>query len=160
MELIKKTRLSKTNDVVDTLNYKMLSLQEQDVDVQTRLADYIYRGVSEVDNDLLQLKALKDEIKEREAHLKAQKASILSGSASFLLSNGIDKLEGNLVSSVTVNKGKDETTKQVFTLLVTKKESESFMIEAGIAVMTDVEVPKTHDTIRINKRKAGTVTVD
>ena len=61
MELIKKTSLSKTNDVVDTLNYKMLSLQEQNMDVQTRLADYIYRGVSEVDNDLLQLKALKDD---------------------------------------------------------------------------------------------------
>ena len=160
MELIKKTSLSKTNDVVDTLNFKMMSLQEQNADVQTRLADYIYRGVSEVDNDLLQLKSLKDEIKERETFLKAQKQSILEGSASFLISNCLDRLDGNLVSSVTVTHGKDETVKQVFTLLVTKKESEEFLINAGLAVMADKEVPKTHNTVRINKRKVGTVTVD
>ena len=153
MELIKPTSLETTPNVKETLNWKINSLVEQDKNVSNGLADYLYLGINNLENQLEQLKQLKADIKERETALNEQITAIKQDGATFLLENGIDRLDGVLASSVTVTEGKPESTKTKFALLVSKKESEDYLVDAGLAVYESVEVPATKDTLRINKRK-------
>ena len=153
MELIKATSLETSPNVKETLTWKIAQLAEDDKNVSNGLADYIYLGVSNLENQLAQLKELEADIKERKTALNEQIKAIKNDGATFLLENGIERLDGVLASSVTVTKGKAESSKTKFKLLVSKKESEEYLVDAGLAVYESVEVPATDDTLRINKRK-------
>lgn len=160
LNLIKPTSLETTPNVKETLNWKINSLTEQDKNVSNGLADYLYLGVHNIEQQLEQLKQLEDEIKERKASLNDQITAIKTDGASFLLENGIERLDGVLASSVTVTSGKPESVKSKFKLLVPKKESEQYLVDAGLAVFEVVEVPATKDTLRINKRKIALAEVE
>ena len=149
----KRTSLSTTVNVKETLKWKLERLQEDDTQVAERLADYIGLSVLEVDAQIAYLKEAKAEISKREKDLKEQKEAILEGSASFLIDMGVDKLEGIFVSSITVTASKEASTKYKYTLLVDKKEAEQYLLDAGLAVMEGVETPATKSKVRINKRK-------
>ena len=153
MDVLKKTSLETTVDVKDTLEYKMNYLKAEGKDIQTSLADYIYMATNSIKSQLDELKELKSQIKSREDTLKMQDGLIKEGTADFLLDMGIDKLQGNLVSSVTLTKAKDATTKEVYSLIVDKKEAEQYLINAGLAVMETKEVPATKAKVRVNNRK-------
>ena len=153
MELIKPTSLETTPNVKETLEWKINSLIEQDKNVSNGLADYFGIGLGNLDAQLAQLDEVTKEINSRKKALKAQITAIKEDGAHFLESQGIDKLEGVLTSSVTINKGKPEGIKTVFKLLVDKKASESFLVDSGLAVYETVEAPATKDTLRVNKRK-------
>ena len=153
MELLKPTSLETSPNVVETLNWKINSLVEQDKNVSNGLADYIGMGLDNLDAQLAQLDEVAKEINERKKALKAQITEIKEQGAYFLESQGIDRLDGVLTSSVTINKGKDPGEKLVFKLLVPKKESEQFLADSGLAVFESVETPGTKDTIKVNKRK-------
>ena len=155
MELIKPTSLETTPNVKETLEWKINSLIEQDKNVSNGLADYFGIGLSNLDAQLAQLDEVAKEINSRKKALKAQITAIKEDGAHFLESQGIDKLEGVLTSSVTINKGKPEGTKTVFKLLVDKKTSESFLVDSGLAVYETIETPATKDTLRVNKRKVA-----
>lgn len=158
--IFKRTSLSTSDDVDNTLNYKLQSLLSDNLPVQEGIADYIALSLDEISMQRLQLKAVKAEATERDKVLAEQERYVKEESAKFLIGQGADKLIGTVVSSITVSKGKKESTKKKFTLLVDKKESERYLIEAGLAVMEEVEVPATKATIRVNKRKTGTTTVE
>ena len=149
----KKTSLSTTTDVVETLKWKRERLIEDSKPVQEGLADYIGMTTESIDSQLGYLKEVKAEIAQREKALKEQKEAILEGSAVFLTDAGVDRLDGTLISSVTVTKEKPATTKEKYTLLVDKKEAEQYLVDAGLAVMETVEVPATKAKVRVNKRK-------
>lgn len=153
MELIKPTSLETSLNVKETLNWKIAQLTEEDRNISNGLADYIYLGVNNLEQQLEQLKQLESDIKERKTALSEQIKAIKQDGATFLIENGIDRLDGVLASSVTVTKGKEESITTKFKLLVKKKESEQFLVDAGLAVYESVEVPATKDTLRINKRK-------
>jgi hypothetical protein len=153
MELIKATSLETTPNVIETLEWKINSLIEQDKNVSNGLADYFGIGLGNIDAQLAQLDELSKEISDRKKALKAQITTIKEEGAHFLEMQGIDKLDGVLTSSVTITKGKPESTKTKFKLLVDKKESEEFLVNSGLAVYEVVDVPATKDTIRVNKRK-------
>ena len=153
MELIKATSLETTTNVGETLNWKINSLMEQDKNISNGLCDYFGMGLNNLDQQLEQLKELEADIKARKKDITAQKTAIKQDGAYFLESQGIDKLEGVLYSSVSVRKGKPISNKTVFKLLVDKKASEAYLVDAGLAVYESVDVPATHDTLRINKRK-------
>jgi len=149
----KRTSLSTTDDVLNTLEYKMNSLQEQDLPIQEGLSDYIGLSLDEIEAQLQQLKAVKQEVSEREKVLKSHSQQIKEDGAKFLDQYGIEKMEGNIISSITITKGKPETSKVKFKLLVDKKASETYLVDGGLAVFESVEVPATKDVIRVNKRK-------
>lgn len=153
MELIKPTSLETTPNVKETLNWKITSLTEQDKNISNGLADYLYLGVNNLEQQLEQLKQLESDIKERKTALSEQITAIKHDGAIFLLENGIERLDGVLASSVTVAKGKPESSKVKFKLLTDKKASEAYLVDAGLAVYESVDVPATKDTLRINKRK-------
>lgn len=153
MEIIKKTSLEETPNVTDCLNWKVNQLSEDGKNIQIGLADYLYRGVNNIHNRLNEIKDLEEQIKERKSFLKAQEKSIKEDGAKFFLDNGFDRLDGEFASSVTVTKGKAGSTKKKFKLLVSKKESEDHLVDAGLAVYESVDVPATKDVLRINARK-------
>ena len=150
---LKPTSLSKSVDVLSTLTYKLNALTEDGKDLQSGIADYVGRGLGEVENKLDYLKEVKAEIASEEKRLKEQKQAILEGTAQFVESFGIERLEGTLVSSITITKGKPANTKTKFTLLADKKACDAYLVDAGMAVMEEVEVPATKDKARVNRRK-------
>ncbi len=157
---MKKTSLSTSSDVMETLKYKMMWLQEDGKDVQSGLADYIGQAISEIEGYESQLKELEHDIKERKAYLKEQKTHILTDGVGFMDDYVIEKLIGNLVSSINITKPKEATTKKVFKLLCTKEEAENFLIMSELATMVDKDVPLVKSKLRINRRKTGTVTIE
>ena len=153
MELVKATSLETSTDINSTLEWKINSLIEQDKNISNGLADYFGIGLGNLDSQLAQLDDVTKEINARKKDLKAQITAIKQEGAYFLESQGIDKLEGVLTSSITITKGKPESTKTVFKLLVDKKASEAFLVDSGLAVYESVEVASTKDSLRVNKRK-------
>ena len=160
MELMKATSLETSTDINSTLEWKINSLIEQDKNISNGLADYFGIGLGNLDSQLAQLDEVTKEINSRKKDLKAQITAIKQEGAYFLESQGIDKLEGVLTSSVTITKGKAESTKTVFKLLVDKKASEAFLVDSGLAVYESVEVPATKDSLRVNKRKIALAEVE
>jgi len=160
MELIKATSLETTIDIQETLEWKINSLIEQDKNVSNGLADYFGIGLGNLDAQLLQLDEVTKEIKSRKEAIKAQITAIKEDGAYFLESQGIDKLEGVLTSSVTITKGKPETSKVRFKLLVDKKASEAYLVDGGLAVFESIEIPATKDMLRVNKRKIITPEIE
>jgi len=160
MELIKPTSLETSKDIKECLEWKINSLIEQDKNVSNGLADYFGIGLDNLDAQLKQLDEVTKEINSRKSDLKAQITAIKQEGALFLESQGIDKLEGVLTSSVTITKGKPETSKVKFKLLVDKKASEAYLVDGGLAVYESVEVSATKDMLRINKRKIALAEVE
>ncbi len=156
----RRTSLSTSADVVNTLEFKMESLQEQGLLVQEGIADYIGLSLNEIDAQLLQLKSVKQEVSEREKALKSQSTLIKEDGVLFLEKFGTEKLEGNIVSSVTIAKGKKASTKQEFKVLCTKEEMQNFLIDKGLGIMIDKEVPATKSKLRVNKRKIALAEVE
>ncbi len=160
MELTKRTSLETTTDVNETIEWKIDTLKEKSLPVPEGIADYVSFALQNLQGQLDQLKAVKAEIKDRESALKAQTERIKTGVAEWLTDNGLDKLEGNIVSSITINKPGEATVKQVFKTNLTKKEQEQLIIDAGFGYYETNEVEAKPASIRVNKRKPGTVTVD
>ena len=161
MELIKKTSLEKSDDVADTLKWKLDKIEHEGLPVESGLADYIVLASENIDNELDYLAGVKKQISEREKYLKSHSEAIKVEGASFVESMGVDKLEGAICSSVTVTKAKDsvttETTKTILIYNESDEEIEEFLISLGKAQYSEVTETKTSNAIpaklRINKRK-------
>ena len=154
------TSLEATDNVKETAKWKIAKLEEAGLPVDTGLADYFALAIDNLTAQELQLKAVESEIKEAKARLKAQKEKILIEGAEFLGEMGIDKLEGNIISSLTVAKTKPATKKEKVVYLVPKKEYDAYLHDAGLAAIEWVDVPEVPEKLRVNKRKTGTVTVE
>ncbi len=156
----KRTSLSTTDDVLNTLEYKMNSLQEQNLPLQEGLSDYIGLSLNEIEAQLLQLKSVKQEVSEREKTLKSHATQIKEDGAEFLKQYGIEKISGNIVSSITITKGKPVGIKHVFKTGLSKKDIETIIIDAGLGYMEATETPATKDSLRINKRKIAQAEIE
>lgn len=127
-------------------------------------ADYVYRAINNIDSGLSRIKEAIAELKSIEKDMKDQKEIIKTGTSRWLSSNGVTKLQGDIVSSLTVS----EKTSS-YELIITNEES---LINAGYfkmsvdetavknALLNDVKlegaylnVTHNEDTIKINKRK-------
>lgn len=156
MQIVKATSLETAKDINETLEWKINSLIEQDKNVSNGLCDYFGIALSNLDSQIAQLKEVESEIKARKQDITAQMTAIKQEGACFLESQGIDKLEGVLYSSISVKKGKEVSEKTKFKLLTDKKESEAFLVDAGLAVYECVSVPATKDSITVYSRKVHT----
>ena len=155
-----RTTLSTTTDVVNTLEYKMKSLEEGGLPIKEGLADYMALSIDEIESQLLQLKAVKAEIAERENALKTQSEYIKVECVKFLENYGIEKLEGNIISSVSIQKGKEAGTKKVFHTDLSKKEIEEMVISAGLGYYETVETEATEPKLKVNKRRVITPEIE
>jgi len=156
----KRTSLSTSSDVINTLEYKMAALQEEDKPVQEGLSDYIALALDEIAAQEGQIKELEAQIKERKKELKDQTRAIKEDGAKFLLKYGIEKMVGAIVSSVSVRKGKKAGTKKVFKTELSKKEIEEFLEESGLGYYDEVETEATSDVLVVNKRRVVTPEIE
>ncbi|WP_345985298.1 hypothetical protein WCX49_11895 [Sulfurimonas sp. HSL-1656] len=163
MELMKRTSLEKTDDVAETLTWKIATINEKGLPVESSLADYIALALRNVDGELAYLKDIKSQISDREKFMKAQAEKIKLGGAAFMLENGLEKLEGEICSSITVTAAKEatetEVTEEVFTLLVDEAEAQELLIALGKAEMRKVTKTKTTEAtpakIKVNQRRVA-----
>jgi hypothetical protein len=151
--LIRATSLETSPNIKDTLNWKLDRIREEDENVSKELADYFGLAFRSVEEDIEKIDRVMAEFKARKEQLKKQHLAMKEDGALWLEEMGIERLDGRYISSVTINKGKPERNKTVFTLLVDKKASEAFLADSGLGVYESVEVPATKDTLKVNKRK-------
>ena len=161
MKLIKKTSLEKSEDIVDTLKWKLETIENEGLPVESGMADYVALATENIDNELKYIKDVKAQISEREQYLKGQLESIKVKGAEFFESLGVEKLEGSICSSVSVTKAKEsvdtETTTKTVSYNETQEEIDEFLISLGKAQYVEVTETKTSNAIpaklRVNKRK-------
>jgi len=127
-------------------------------------ADYVYRAIYNIDDGLKRIDTAIKELQEIKKDMKSQQEVIKIGTSKWLSNNGIDKIQGDIVSSLTVSP--KETTKE---LIILNEES---LINAGYFKMeldktaiknalldgvelegAKLEITHNEDTIRVNKRK-------
>lgn len=162
MEEIKKDRsITKVSaDVKSVLNWKVKHYQENYVPMGV-IADYVSKGIDEVDLKVKQLKnyikMINDEIKDLEAH----KETIKIQTAEWFMENGFDKLEGVEVSSITLTKpvkaSEEKVTQKTFKCDMTKDEIQDFLVTQNLATYDKKEVTKIKaekpSMIKINKKR-------
>ena len=162
MIIKKETSLEiQSQDTKETLNWKLEQLTKNNLPVEQGMADYIYFGVSNIDAKIKQLKAYKDEILKEVKNLEAYKSTVSEEIAEWIQGQGVDRLEGLEVSSITINQGseeKEETSESVkFVLDVDNDRMEKFLVENGLAHYEKVTTTKvtlaTKDKIRINTKR-------
>jgi len=159
--VFKHTSLETSEDVQDTLSWKIEAIKADGLPIDTSLADYIAFATDNLEAQLAQLKAVKGEIGQREKVLKSQIEHIKVDGAIFLLENGLERLDGVICSSVTVTEAKAPKTviteTKEFVMNISQAELEELLIGLGKAEMKTVITEKTTNAIpakiRINKRK-------
>lgn len=161
MLITNHSNLETTTDVKDTLEWKIQTIEEAKLPVDSGLADYIAFSLDNLENQLLQLKSIKTEVADREKAIKSQIEAIKVDGAVFLLKNGLEKLEGVICSSVSVTKGKESeiipTTERQFVMNISQAELEELLIGLGKAEYREITIEKVTNEIppkiRVNKRK-------
>lgn len=166
--IFKHASLETSVDVVDTLEWKLHSLEEAGLPIDTSLADYIAFSCDNLEGQLEQLKAVKKELADREKSIKAQLGRIKEDGATFLLENGLERLDGVICSSVTVTKARESATttteSREFVMNISQAELEELLIGLGKAEIKTVVSEKMSNAIpaklKINKRKVITPEVE
>ena len=162
MIIKKETSLEiQSQDTKETLNWKLEQLTNNNLPIEQGMADYIYFGVSNIDAKIKQLKAYKDEILKEVKNLETYKSSVSEEIAEWIQSQGIDKLNGLEVSSITINKGSEEIEETIetvkFVLDVDNDRMEKYLVENSLAHYEKIATTKvtlaSKDKIRINSKR-------
>ena len=155
------TNLESSNNVADTLNWKLEALAKENLPTDTGIADYIAFAVENLEKKIDYIKQIEEQIKKEKNAVKEQIERIKVEGAKFFNDNGIVKIEGVICSSITVTKGKEEEVKvetvKEFVPLISQAEIEELLIGLGKAEIRTVQKEKVQKAIppklRINKRK-------
>ncbi len=163
MKQLKKTSLEVSENVEDTLIWKLQRIEEAKLPTESGIADYIALAIQNLENEVDYIKSVETDYKEQREAIKEQIEAIKVQGAKFFNDAGIVKVEGVICSSITLTKGKEEvtteTTKKVFTPLITNAEIEELLIGLGKAEMKPVTETKITNfipqklTVNPKKRK-------
>jgi len=159
MKQIKKTSLENSMDIEDTLKWKLQRIEENNLPTESGIADYIALTVKNLEHEIEYIKTIEAEYaidrKEKVQQIEAIKVE----GAKFFEGAGIVKIEGIRCSSITVTKQKDaettETTKKVFTPLISQADIEELLLGLGKAEMKTVTISKTSNFIPAKLRING-----
>lgn len=147
-------------DVKNILTWKLAQYQEQNIPVGV-ISDYMAKGLDEVDLKVEQLKNYKKLIDQEIKDLESHKEVVKVKAAEWLQENGIDRLEGVEISSITLTKPSEakEEKKIEKTLVCTmsKNEINDFLVTQDLAKYDKKEVTKITAAkpamIKINKKR-------
>ena len=133
--------------VAEVLDWKVQEATEKGLPIEATVADYIALAIDNIDRQIEALEAYERNIKEAKALLKANRDLTKQDVYDWMQGNGIDKLSGLCVSSISL-KNEDVSITKKFVLDVSNDE----LIERNLAHNDEVinTIPRT---IRINKRK-------
>ncbi len=129
-----------------------------------QVADYAALSIDNIENRIAEIKSAEQELKALRSALADQADIVKSGVASWLADTGLSKLQGNIVSSISVL-----VPKPSYDLVV---DDEAALINAGYfktvldktavknALLADEEIPGAHldvthhqEKIKVNRRK-------
>lgn len=153
--------LESTDDVGNTLDWKINSLNEKELPVEAGIADYIALSFDNIDLQEKQIKILEEQIKDRKKEIAEQKELIKVEGAKFFQRNGFDKLNGVICSSVSLVTAKDEKREtyevEEVVINITPEEVEELLIGLGKAerktVTKEKVIKATPARIKVNKRQ-------
>lgn len=172
------TSLERTEDVVDTLEWKVSSLIEKKLPTDIALSDYLIRAVRNLEGKKALAKMEKEECAANIKEIDAQLELIKVKSAQYLIDNGLidpesesakdRKIESSTKgNSVSITKAKEatetETEEKEFVMLITQAELEELLIGLGKGEIRTVKKTKTTNALpaklRVNAKKALEVEV-
>ena len=133
--------------VEEVLDWKVQEATEKGLPIEATVADYIALAIDNIDRQIEALEAYERNIKEAKALLKANRDLTKQDVYDWMQANGIDKLSGLCVSSISL-KNEDVSITKKFVLDVSNDE----LIERNLAHHDEV-IKTISRTIRINKRK-------
>lgn len=133
--------------VAEVLDWKVQDATEKGLPIEATVADYIALAIDNIDRQIERLDAYKKSIKEAKAILKSNRDLTKADIYDWLKGNGIDKLTGLCVSSISL---KDEGVSITNKVIVDVSNDE--LLERNLAHMEEVIKPIAR-TIRINKKK-------
>jgi len=157
-----KTSLQTINaDIKEVLEWKQLQLTEKNLPVEAGIADYIFMGMNGIDEDIKQLTDYKALIDSQIKQAKENKERTSKDIAKWIESQGVDKLNGIAVSSITITKGKAESEETIITKSfkcdLDQQELQDFLIKhvkGRFIAAESIKVTKaTEDKIRVNQKK-------
>lgn len=149
----KKTSLETSDNPGETLRWKMERLQSENLPVEAGLADYIALAIDNIEAKAKYLSEVEKQIRAEKKRLKEQETDIKAAAAEFMEKFGTDRLEGAIVSSVTVTPPKAASVKRKLKLLQPKAAIDEYLVAEGLAEWEEVETPPTPASVRINRRK-------
>jgi hypothetical protein len=161
---IKKHSSLETNPkVVEVLNWKLQALEEEARPLEEGIADYIGFTLDNLKQSTASKKFYIEELKKLIKADEVQMENIKTEGVKFLEQMGVEKLQGHIVSSVSIAKAKPSTTKtkEVLKYLVPKEEIEELLITLGKAewetvTTTSDEIPPK---LRVTARRVKNVEV-
>lgn len=139
--------ISEGKTVAEVLDWKVQEATEKGLPIEATVADYIALAIDNVDKQIEHLEAYEKSIKEAKAILKSNLSLIKSDVYDWIKNNGIDKLTGLCVSSISL---KDEGVSITSKVIIDVTNDE--LLERNLAHVEEVIKPIAR-TIRINKKK-------
>jgi len=149
------------SEIIQVLNDKLNVISPQG------LVDYVAFAIENLDDKLERIAVIEDELKLRKAEAKAQKEYIKLEVANFFESNGITKIEGDRISSITTYNPKpteelhyaDENAlidmgymKLTLDKTAVKQAIKDGLIDKELAYLSTTPKPTT---IKINKKRGA-----
>jgi hypothetical protein len=142
----------------DTKAY-MVSLFEGESDLPVGAkTDQLALEFDKLEDEISKLKEYKKAIDSKIKELEENKTKTSTECAEYFIENGIDKLKGVAISSITLNKpkGATTTTKKVFkSIFKNKAEIEEYLVEQGMGRFEEEEIENEAkpSTLRINRKR-------
>lgn len=163
MNLVKKTSLQNVEaNVKETLDWKLIQIKEKNLPVESSLADYIAFGMEGIENDIEQLSNYKTLIETQIKQAKENQSKVKIECAEWLANQGLDKLNGLNVSSITITKAVEEKNEKVVVkgfkdIFDSEEDLQKYLIEQGVGSFCISEVPKLTPAkpaqIKVNKKR-------
>lgn len=133
------------------------------------VADYSALSIDNINNRIDEIKRAESDLKALKSALGEQVSIIKIGVSSWLSETGIDKLQGNIVSSISINKSKPTETLIIdnedavinqghFKTIIDKTLVRNLILNGIDVEGAQIEIIHNEDSLRINRRKNATPT--
>jgi len=128
------------------------------------VADYVTLSIDNLEDAKARLAELEKEIKQRKSDIDNQIELIKIGSAAWLEDAGIDKLNGDITSSISVSKRKDNDELFItdedalinagyFKMVLDKTSVKNDLLDGKVLEGAHIITTIMQNSLRINKRK-------
>ena len=152
----KHSSLETNSNIVDTLNWKLKALEDEARPLEEGIADYLGFTLDNLKQSIDSKKFYIEELKKLIKTDEVQIENIKTDGVKFLEQMGVEKLQGHIVSSVTISKAKPSTekSKRKLKYLVPVEEIEELLITLGkaeyetVTTVSDPIPPKLRVTAR------------
>lgn len=128
-------------------------------------ADYIGLAIENIDTSIARIDDAIKELQSIKKDMKSQQETIKIGASKWLSDNGIEKLQGDRISSVSVSSKKENielivTNEEAcinaghFKTVIDKTSLKNALLDGANIDGAELEVTYSEDTLRVNKRKS------